>query len=114
MKKTPEIKEWDCVNHDPIEEWIPDDPLDVEFWCRLRIGIKEENDADNFDVHVATHKAVSRLKDKNYLFVIPYYESWNSVHRCLESVVQQCVGENWLAVCEQLSERFRWEFEGMR
>ena len=112
--KIPEIKSWDCIDHGPIEEWVPDDPSDVEFWCNLTIGIKGEAGADNFQVHIATDKAVSGINTKRYLVVVPYYESWVHVLEKLKSIVVQCEDISWSGMSEKLSKHFRWEYEGMR
>ena len=111
--KTAKIKSWDCIEHDPIEEWIPDDRSDVEFWCNIAIGIDGENGSDNFQVHIATHKAVSRIENKDHLVVVPYYENWPQVLELLQSIVSQCGDVGWSGMSGQLSKHFYWEYEGM-
>ncbi|EAR09235.1 Imm8 family immunity protein [Reinekea blandensis] len=111
--KTPVIKSWDCAEHDPIEAWVPEDPSDVEFWCNIAIGIEGEVGADNFQVHIATQKAVSRTTSKEFLVVIPYYENWPQVLGVLQNMAAQCKGLDWTSMSEQLSARFKWEYEGM-
>ena len=112
--KTPTIKSWDCIDQDPIEEWIPDDPCDVEFWCNIAIGISGEEGSDSFSVHIATSKAVSRIADKKYLVIIPYYENWTNVLAILQSIVDTCKDINWQGMSEQLSKHFLWEYASMR
>ncbi|WP_444912473.1 Imm8 family immunity protein [Microbulbifer sp. PAAF003] len=114
VMKTPEIKGWDCIDHDPIEEWVPDDPSDVEFWCNIAIGLSGENGADNFQVHIATNKALSRIEDKKYMVVVPYYESWVQVLDVLHSIVAECEDIGWSGMSEQLAKHFHWEYEGVR
>jgi hypothetical protein len=112
--KTPEIKGWDCIDHDPIENWSPEDPSNVEFWCNLSIGLKGEAGADNFQVHIATNDAVSRIESKEYLVVIPRYDNWTQVLGVLDSIVSQCKDVTWLRISEKLSKHFYWEYEEMR
>ena len=111
--KTPEIKSWDCSDHDPIEDWVPDDPSDVEFWFNISIGIKNEVGADNFQVHVATNKAVASVADKRKLVIIPYYEGWEQILAVLQPMVEQCTDISWSGMSNQLSKMFFWEYEGM-
>lgn len=110
--KKAEIKSWDCVEHDPIEEWQPDDPLFVEFWCNVAIGVEGEEGADNFQVHVVTERMLSQINDKNYMLVLPCYEGWEQVLRSLNSKLDD-VGElSWAGVSEKLSKIFCWEYGG--
>jgi len=80
----PEIKFWDCIAHDPIEEWEPEDPSMVEFWCCIAIGLENEEGSDYFHIHVTTEKMLSQLSDKKYLLVLPYYEGWNQGYIALK------------------------------
>jgi hypothetical protein len=52
------IKSFDCVDHDPIEEWIPGDINDIDIWITFSIGPSDEVGADYFQGHFIT---------KNYL-----------------------------------------------
>ena len=52
--KRPVIKDWDFIEHDPIDLWMPEDPSDVEFWCNIAVGFESEEGADIFQVHIAT------------------------------------------------------------
>ena len=112
--KAAEIKSWDCSDHDPIEDWVPDDPADVEFWCNLAIGLEEGTGADNFQVHVATQKALSRILDKRKVVVIPYYEGWGKTLEIFRSIVSDCEDIDWLRVSEHLSTHFFWEYGDMK
>ena len=77
--KEPEIKSWDCTDHDPIEEQQPDDSSIAEYWCNVVIGIKGEDGAGNFQVLMVTVKMLSQINDKECLLVILHYEGWNQV-----------------------------------
>lgn len=109
--KFPEIKCWDCEAHDPIEEWVPDDPENVDFWCNVGIGIAGEDAYDNFYVHVLTHRALAQVDDHSYLVVVPYYESWELVLDTIRAIALKCPDINWRGMSEQLSKHFLWEYE---
>jgi hypothetical protein len=110
--KKPEIKSWDCTDHDPIEEWQPDDPSLVEYWCNIAIGIEGEEGTDNFQIHVVTEKMLPQINDKNYIIVLPYYEGWNQVLSTLNSKLEGINELNWAGMSEKLSKMFYWEYEG--
>ena len=110
----PEIKCWDCTDHDPIDGWIPDDPEMVNYWCNVAIGIEGETGADNFQVHVVTEKMMSQIEDKEYLIILPYYEGWSQV---LDAINQKIAGISelsWAGISEKLSKLFYWEYEGYK
>ena len=111
--KKPEIKSWDCVDHDPIDEWEPDDPSMVEYWCNIAIGIEGEDGADNFEVHVVTERMLPQIEDKSNLLVLPYYEGWNQVLTALNTKISGITALNWVGMSEDLSKIFAWEYEGM-
>jgi len=112
--KTPIIKSWDCTDHDPIDEWVPDDPSMVEFWCNVAIGIEGEKGADNFEVHVVTEAMLPQIEEKKYLLVVPYYEGWNQIIEALNTKIKEINELNWLAMSDKLSKMFHWEYEGYR
>ncbi|MBT8141913.1 MAG: hypothetical protein HKN88_10165 [Gammaproteobacteria bacterium] len=110
----PIIKEWDCITHDPIENWEPEDRSMVEFWCNISIGIEGQKGADNFNVHVTTEKMLSQLAHKDYILVIPYYESWSQVLNILNTKVNDISGINWQGISLELSKMFQWEYENYK
>jgi len=107
-----EIKSYDCADHDPIDKWIPDDPALVDFWCTVAIGIKNQEGADYFQVHVVTQQALSHVDDKQYLLVIPYYENWNQILDLICEKMDLCKDVNWAGFTEQFSKVFAWEYDG--
>jgi hypothetical protein len=109
---TTEIKSFDCADHDPIDKWVPDDPAEVDFWCTVAIGIRDDEGADYFQVHVVTQKALSQVSDKRYILVVPYYENWNQIIAQLYEKMELCKDVSWAGFTEQFSELFAWEYDG--
>lgn len=107
----PEIKDWDCSDHDPIEDWQPIDPAWVEYWCNIAIGIEGEDRADNFQVHVVPEKMLPQILDKKYILVLPYYEGWDQVLQALNTKISNINELNWAGMSEKLSEMFLWEYK---
>ena len=109
----PVIKSFDCVDHDPIDEWIPVDPFDVDFWMNFSIGVEESKGADNFQVHVVTHETIKNTKDKKYMIVLDSY-SWPKLLKQVEDILMKCEGYDWSDISEKLSKYFYWEFDNYK
>jgi hypothetical protein len=112
----PELKAFDCVDHDPIEEWIPESEESVSFHLCLHIGRPEEKGADLFYVHVVTPQAINGQNPGRrlgkHMVVNPY--SWSSVREQLQRILERCEGETWDQQATRLTEHFEWEFEKYR
>lgn len=113
----PQLKGFDCIDHDPIEEWMPSSDSDAYYPLCLHIGPPDEEVADLFYVDVATPQAINahnlgrRLKQKG-IVVNPY--SWESVLAKVQATIECCEGENWSQQSELLSKHFNWEYENYR
>ena len=57
-----EIKGYDCVQHDPISEWIPEDIYDIDVWLTFSIGLQGQNRADYFKLKESEYRTVNGLK----------------------------------------------------
>ncbi|MCJ8313213.1 MAG: immunity 8 family protein [Pseudomonadales bacterium] len=112
--KSPEIKDWDCIEYDPIGKWIPDDPAEVDFWLNMTIGIKGETGGDNFLVHIVTEKLISQLENRSHILVVPYYFGMNDIIERVNVILESCHDLNWSGMAEQISKIYYWEFESMR
>ena len=108
--RKPVIRGWDCTDHDPIEDWVPDDPALVEYWCNVAIGIEGENGANNFQVHVVTEEMLSQIENKNFLIVLPYYEGWSQVLDAINVRLDEIRELNWAGMQEPLSKMFLHEY----
>jgi hypothetical protein len=116
----PELKHWDCLDHDPIETWVPNDP-EVLFWLTLAIGLPGSEAADNFEVCVVTlaalrsdaGRAVKPRGAGSLLPIVLQSYSWPGVIAAVGARLEQCEGRDWLEVQEKLRRHFFWEYEGM-
>jgi hypothetical protein len=115
----PELKHWDCADHDPIENWVPDDAA-VIYWLTLGIGLSHSEAADNFQVCVGTpgglKSAAGRLakpRGSGYPASIVLQDySWAGVVTAVQARLDNCVGRDWLEVLQKLRQHFLWEYEG--
>lgn len=109
---TTEIKSYDCIEHDPIDEWIPEEPDLVSFWCCISIGIKGQEGFDYFQVHVVTSRMLSQITDKKYTLVLPYYENFQQVIDVINQQMELCKNINWVGFTEEFSKIYHWEYSG--
>ena len=113
----PQLKAFDCADHDPIDEWVPPSESDVHYSLCLHIGPRGENRADLFYVNVATPQAISQhnlgwcFKQKG-IVVNPY--SWRVVLERIQEVLRCCPGNDWAQQAKLLANHFHWEFEDYR
>lgn len=116
----PELKSWDCFDHDPIEDWVPETDT-VLYWLVLHIGLPGSEAASMFTVPVANHKGLHtpewkqrhrmpRDKTITPIVVDPY--SWQAVHAEVEHRLGEISGISWFDLQEQLRLIFHWEYEG--
>jgi len=66
------------------ESWAPEDSAEFEEWIKVLVGLKD-GEGHWFQVHVCTYASMSNIKEKIYLFPIPY---WESVDSLIEKVLQ--------------------------
>jgi len=113
----PKLKAFDCVDHDPIDEWVPASDSDVHYSLCLHIGPPDEDGADLFYVDVATPQAINehnlgrRLKERR--IVVNSY-SWDNVLEKVQETLRNCGGDSWNQQSELLAKHFYWEFENYR
>jgi hypothetical protein len=97
--KTPQLKGFDCFDHDPIDEWSPESDSDVFFSLCLHIGPPDEAGADLFYVDVRTPQEANESNrgmrvSQRRIVVNPY--SWEASNRCERylRVAMARLGEN--------------------
>lgn len=114
MLLKPVLKYCDCIDHDPIDEWIPSSDTEVFYYLCLHIGPADNEGADLFNVQVVTPLAINehnlgKTLSKYKIVVNPY--SWDNVLSVLNEILYNCEGVNWNQQASQLSKYFDWEFE---
>ena len=108
----PIIIDFDCADHDPIDEWVPSDPFDVDFWMNFTFGY-DQTGGDNFQVHIVSHKNLRGPNPEKYAIIIHEY-SWQAVLESVNEILQKCQGKDWDEVSKKLSMFMYWEFENYR
>ncbi|MEO0415299.1 MAG: Imm8 family immunity protein, partial [Verrucomicrobiota bacterium] len=114
---TPQLRGFDCIDYDPIDEWQPSSSAEVYYSLCLHIGTPDEEGADLFYVDVATPQAINELNlgkrmSERGIVVNPY--SWENVLNEVQGILERCKGEDWNQQSELLAKHFNWEFENCR
>ena len=105
----PVIVSYDCVDHDPIDRWVPHDVFDVDFWINFTIG-PEPGGGDNFLLHIVTPNNLHGKESDKYALVLVEY-SWTSVLAGVERMLEKSRGATWSEISEKLSKFMRWEYD---
>jgi hypothetical protein len=105
----PVILNFDCIDHDPIEEWVPENPKNVDFWMNFTIG-PDSRAGDYFQVHVLTEENFKATKEKRHAIVIKEYSLDNLLIE-IDKILEKCHGSDWEEMSLKLSQYMGWEFE---
>ncbi|WP_370979716.1 Imm8 family immunity protein [Agaribacterium sp. ZY112] len=105
----PIILSYDCSDHDPIDEWVPDDVFDVDFWINFTIGLDEKG-GDNFQARVVTPNNLHGKNSEKHAIILVEY-SWVEVIAAVEAMLEQCQGISWIGISEELSQLMYWEYD---
>lgn len=105
----PIIIDYDCTDHDPIDLWEPENPLDVDFWMNFTIGYDKKG-GDNFQLHVITPNNLQGPDSAKYAIVLNNYK-WESVLAEVNKILGLCHGSDWEEVSAKLAKYMSWEFE---
>jgi hypothetical protein len=114
----PELKSFDCFDHHPIEDWVPDTDA-VCYWLALHIGEPGSEAASMYYVQVCTPEGLSAFKasgskiSRQRPIVLSHY-SWESVLAEVAGRLEACRGYGWLDVQDKLRRQFDWEYENWR
>jgi len=111
----PVLKDFDCVVHDPIDQWRPDSD-EVWYWLTLHIGDPDSDAADLYYVAVFTPPGLTAAKQAGQSIgppppiVLPKY-SWQAVLNVVNARLSLCEGFGWHDVNQKLRLKFAWEYE---
>ena len=118
QRATPELRSYDCADHDPIDAWVPDDDV-VYYYLNLSVGILGRRGSDHYAVLICTPRGLSEAKSLGWQIgpaapiVLPSY-TWKQALEAVELRLSHCEAASVLAAQENLGKLFRWEFEGYR
>jgi hypothetical protein len=102
-----------------ITSFSPSDPTNFCFLLQTMIGPDGEDGAESFDIQVCTPTWLmdrhAQGKSPNIILgihmIIMFSYDINQLRTTLEKYCEQCVGDNWSSVANQLSKLGAWEFD---
>ena len=97
-----------------FERYDSADPYDDFSWFTLTIGLAGEEAGNNFQVCVATPRAVSRVRLTGHMpgILVNRFDA-DTVGRAIRDRVSSIQAHAWFQVVDQLREFMHWEYEGM-
>jgi len=99
-----------------FDSYFPDDPECFCLWIEFRVGIKNEDSADDFRLLVCTAKwLINELDRKSatwgrHMLIVSEYDL-DVIKAEIDLCVESCTGENWSAIAQKISRFAAWEFE---
>ncbi len=105
----PVISRYDCLEHDPIDRWVPPDPKDVEIRMTFVIGSTLQ-EGDYFEALVVTPNRVPVKGARRPMVVVDSF-SVDAVQTEMRKLLKSCEGETWAEVSAKLNLRLIWEFD---
>lgn len=108
------IKSVSCSDRQDFETWRPGRLDDVYLGIELRIGANGDEQADIFQIVIATPQSIQGRPERTRckLIVIEQYH-WQTIKATLERWVGECDRSTWRETVECLRHRFDWEYDGM-
>lgn len=99
-------------------DFLPDEyiPAESSFYVSLslRIGVKCENGADYFDVHICSmdwlKENISQPRLLRHTIIVEKYDFREILNIILE-YINKSKGDSWTEISSKLSRYFYWEFE---
>jgi hypothetical protein len=95
-------------------EYKSPDPYDDFSWFTLTIGLVGEEASNNFQVCVATPRAIPRVKDSGYIpgILVDHFDA-KSIEKAIHERVASLQAHAWFQIVDHLREFMHWEYEGM-
>ena len=104
----------DYTNWSDFEQHESPDPYDDFGWFHVTIGASGVEGGNDFQVCVATPRAVGRIKRAGSVpgILVDNFDA-DSVHRAIHDRVTSITGHSWDEFVDQLRKFMLWEYEGM-
>lgn len=108
------IESNDYVDWQHFSEYQSPDPYDDFGWFHVTVGASEIDGGNDFQVCVATPRAVGRVKRSGEMpgILVDYFNAVN-VRKAICDQIEAIEGSSWETIVEQLRTFMKWEYEGM-
>jgi hypothetical protein len=104
-----EIKGFDCADHDPIAEWVPEDPSAVDVFITFHIGPVGGSGADLFHARFLAEGAPP-IPARAKRFALGEY-SFEAAYAAVKALVERAEAPDWDSLARGLAVFMDWEFE---
>ena len=97
-----------------FERYESADPYDDYGWFDVTVGSLGMEGGNDFQVCVATPRAVGRVKRTGCVpgIIVDHFDA-DSVHQAIHDRVASVTGHSWHQIVNQLRKFMVWEYEGM-
>ena len=104
----------DFTNWSDFERYESADPCDDYGWFHVTVGPLGMEGGNDFQVCVATPRAVGRVKQAGFApgILVDHFDA-ESVHNAIHARVTSINGHTWNDIVDQLRRFMHWEYEGM-
>ncbi|MEZ6116800.1 MAG: Imm8 family immunity protein [Pirellulaceae bacterium] len=104
----------DHVEWNDFVQYQSPDPYDDYGWFHVTIGATGVPGGNDFQVCVATPRAVGRIKRDGFVpgILVDQFDA-ATVEKVIRDRVESVRGHSWDEVVNQLRDFMRWEYEGM-
>lgn len=108
------LKSNDHVDWHDFVRYRSPDPYDDYGWFHVTIGASGVTGGNDFQVCVATPRAVGRVKRNGFVpgILVDQFDA-ATVEKAIHDRVDSVCGHSWEQIVDQLREFMRWEYEGM-
>ena len=104
----------DHVDWNDFVRYQSPDPYDDFGWFHVTIGVSGVTGGNDFQVCVATPRAVGRIKRGGFVpsILVDQFDA-ATVEKSIRDRVDSVSGHSWEQLVDQLREFMHWEYEGM-
>ena len=106
----PKIKQFQCIQYDPIELWEPKPESNIHYQLVVFIGPKDDQTSVMFYIDIIS--GITGFAPRKSLILNEY--SWDSVVDQLTEQVRLCAAKSWDEVTTKLREFMVWEYENYK
>lgn len=106
------IKDYDCIDHDPIKDWIPDDKNDVDIFITSHIGPKDGSGFELFNANIVTPNNVPTSKKAKYIKIVEY--DFELVIKKVNDLLNNFESDDWNETSSYLNHYLDWEFDNYK
>ncbi len=113
-----ELKRLHSPDIDDLEKYTPAQPDCFGFLVQAMIGPAGCQGEESFDMVVCTPEWLKRTRPAEFILgrhhLIVFKYDYKSLAAYIAALAEECTGETWQEIAQQLSRLGKWEFEDYR